>query len=134
MNKRQGTSLNFGIKKFRTEGVCDSTTSGASTSSSQSDVQDKQEEHTSTQKKRSEVTHGVQCERLSRDEQHQLHLLLLHNAQCHHNPGVAGVALKAIIIGLILSLFGEALLLGSFLYGIHTLSPVTSGTSSTATT
>ncbi|XP_069679634.1 uncharacterized protein [Periplaneta americana] len=43
-------------------------------------------------------------------------------------------ALKAIIIGLILSLFGEALLLGSFLYGIHTLSPVTSGTSSTATT
>ncbi|XP_069679632.1 uncharacterized protein [Periplaneta americana] len=32
-------------------------------------------------------------------------------------------ALKAIIIGLILSLFGEALLLGSFLYGIHTKRP-----------
>ncbi|XP_069669768.1 uncharacterized protein [Periplaneta americana] len=58
MNKRQRTSLNSGIKKFRTQDVCDITTSDAPTSSPQSDLQDKQKKGkgTNTQKKQSALT------------------------------------------------------------------------------
>ena len=54
MNKRQGTLLNFGIKKSRIEGVCDATNNDSSTSSLQSDLQNVQKgKTTSTQKKKS---------------------------------------------------------------------------------
>jgi len=43
MNKRQGTFLNFGVKKCRIEGVCNTTNNDSSTSSLQSDLQDVQE-------------------------------------------------------------------------------------------
>jgi hypothetical protein len=44
MNKRQGTSFNFDVKKSRIERVCDPTNSDSSTSSLQSDLQDVQKE------------------------------------------------------------------------------------------
>jgi len=55
MNKRQGTSFNFGVKKSRIEGVCDAANSDSSTSSLQSDLQDVQKKGktTGTQKKKS---------------------------------------------------------------------------------
>jgi len=58
MNKRQGTSFNFGVKKSRIEGVCDATNNDSSTSSLQSDLQGVQKEGktTSTQKKKSAFT------------------------------------------------------------------------------
>ena len=39
MNKREGTLLNFGIKIFRIQVVCDTTNNDSSTSSLQSDLQ-----------------------------------------------------------------------------------------------
>ena len=42
MNKKQGTSFNFGVKKSRIEGVCDVTNNDSSTSSLHSDLQDVQ--------------------------------------------------------------------------------------------
>ena len=42
MNKGQGTLFNFGVKKSRIEGVCDTTNSDSSTSSLQSDLEDAQ--------------------------------------------------------------------------------------------
>ena len=44
MNKRQETLFNFGVKKSRTEGVCDTTNNDSSTSSLQNDLQDVQKE------------------------------------------------------------------------------------------
>ena len=49
--------FNFGVKKSRTEGVCDATNSDSSTSGLQSDLQDVQEGKTaSTQKKKCAFT------------------------------------------------------------------------------
>jgi len=58
MNKRQGTSFNFGVKTTRIEDVCDATNNDSSTSSLQSDLKDVQKERktTSTQKKKSAFT------------------------------------------------------------------------------
>ena len=55
MNKRQGTLFNFGVKKSRIGGVCDTTNNDSCTSSLQNDLQDVQKERktTSTQKKKS---------------------------------------------------------------------------------
>jgi len=60
MNKRQGTLFNFGVKKSRIEGVCDTTNNDSSTTSLKSDLQDVQKEGktTSTQKKKSAFTRG----------------------------------------------------------------------------
>ena len=44
MNKIQGTLFDFGVKKSRIEGVCDTTNSDSSTSSLQSDLQYAQKE------------------------------------------------------------------------------------------
>ena len=55
MNKSQGILVNFGVKKSRTDGVCDATNNDSSTSSLQSDLQDllvqKEGKTTSTRKK-----------------------------------------------------------------------------------
>ena len=53
MNQRQGTLFNFGVKKYRIEGVCDATNNDSSTSSLQRDLQYVQKEGktTSTRKK-----------------------------------------------------------------------------------
>jgi len=60
MNKSQGILVNFGVKKSRTDGVCDATNNDSSTSSLQSDLQDllvqKEGKTTSTQKKKSAFT------------------------------------------------------------------------------
>jgi len=58
MNRRQGNSFNFGVKKSRIESLCDSTNNDSSTSSLQSDLQDEQKEKktTSTQNKKSVFT------------------------------------------------------------------------------
>jgi hypothetical protein len=58
MNERQGTLFNFGVKKSRIEGVCDTKNNDSSNSSLQSDLQDVQKEGktTSTQKKKSAFT------------------------------------------------------------------------------
>jgi len=58
MNKRQGTSFNFGVKKSRIEGVCDAANNDSSISSLQSDLQHvhKEGKTTSTEKKKSAFT------------------------------------------------------------------------------
>ena len=58
MNKRQGTFFNFGVKKSRIEGVCDTTNNDSSISNLQNDLQDVQKkgETTSTQKIKSAFT------------------------------------------------------------------------------
>jgi hypothetical protein len=55
MNKRQGTLFNFGVKKYRIEGVCEAPNNVSFTSNLQSDLQDEQNEG-KTQKKKSEFT------------------------------------------------------------------------------
>ena len=58
MNKRQGNLFNFGVKKSRIEGVCDTANNDSSTSNLQNDLQDVQNEGKtiSAQKEKSAFT------------------------------------------------------------------------------